>query len=335
MTEQYTEFQKRAIESVKRLWRLYVVNQEPEELESSFRKLPEDLLMIGTGRHEFYKNRNDFLKGMTADQVEARDIQFEVQDEWYETQRITDDVCLVYGGIWIREKSTPGKPVLIDMEGSRFTVVCRDTPDGVQICNVHHSMPYLDQGEDEYYPKSLASLANEAVRKSRALEHRIELDHMTELYNRIYMERHVSQVLKNESGYFLAIDLDDFKNVNDSKGHLMGDEVIREFSRALKRSFSPSAILGRMGGDEFAVWESGIADREAVENQFLGLLKECRELSKQLDVSVSCSVGIAKSRRMGEDFTELYRRADKALYHAKGQGKGVFCWAPDFEQEKE
>ena len=84
--------------------------------------------MIGTGRHEFYKNRDDFLKGMTADQVEARDIQFELQDDWYEAQRITDDVCLVYGGIWIREKSTPGKPVLIDMEGSRFTVVCRDTP---------------------------------------------------------------------------------------------------------------------------------------------------------------------------------------------------------------
>ena len=191
MTEQYTEFQIRAIESVKRIWRLYVVNLKPEELESSFRMLPEDFLMIGTGRHEFYKNRNDFLKGMTADQVEARDIQFELQDDWYEAQRITDDVCLVYGGIWIREKSTPGKPVLIDMEGSRFTVVCRDTPGGVQICNVHHSMPYLDQGEDEYYPKSLASLANEAVQKSRALEHRMELDHMTELYNRIYMERHV------------------------------------------------------------------------------------------------------------------------------------------------
>ncbi len=118
MTEQYTEFQKRAIESVKRIWRLYVVNQEPEELESSFRMLPEDFLMIGTGRHEFYKNRDDFLKGMTADQVEARDIQFELQDEWYEAQRITDDVCLVYGGIWIREKSTPGKPVLIDMEAA-------------------------------------------------------------------------------------------------------------------------------------------------------------------------------------------------------------------------
>ena len=66
MTEQYTEFQIRAIESVKRIWRLYVVNLKPEELESSFRMLPEDFLMIGTGRHEFYKNRNDFLKGMTG-----------------------------------------------------------------------------------------------------------------------------------------------------------------------------------------------------------------------------------------------------------------------------
>jgi len=331
MTEQYTEFQKRAIESVKRIWRLYVVNQEPEELESSFRMLPEDFLMIGTGRHEFYKNRDDFLKGMTADQVEARDIQFELQDEWYEAQRIADDVCLVYGGIWIREKSTPGKPVLIDMEGSRFTVVCRDTPGGVHICNVHHSMPYLDQGEDEYYPKSLASLANEAVQKSRALEHRMELDHMTELYNRIYMERHVSRAIKNENGYFLAIDLDDFKCVNDSKGHLTGDEVIREFSRVLKQSFSPAAILGRMGGDEFAVWESCSADYDAVEKQFLRLLKECSVLSERLHVSVSCSAGIAGSRRTGEDFTALYNRADKALYRAKGQGKGVVCRAEEFE----
>ena len=255
----------------------------------------------------------------------------ELQDDWYEAQRITDDVCLVYGGIWIREKSTPGKPVLIDMEGSRFTVVCRDTPGGVQICNVHHSMPYLDQGEDEYYPKSLASLANEAVQKSRALEHRMELDHMTELYNRIYMERHVSRAIKNENGYFLAIDLDDFKCVNDSKGHLTGDEVIREFSRVLKRSFSPAAILGRMGGDEFAVWESCSADYDAVEKQFLRLLKECSVLSERLHVSVSCSAGIAGSRRTGEDFTALYNRADKALYRAKGQGKGVVCRAEEFE----
>ncbi len=60
MTEQYTEFQKRAIESVKRIWRLYVVNLKPEELESSFRMLPEDFLMIGTGRHEFYKTGTTF-----------------------------------------------------------------------------------------------------------------------------------------------------------------------------------------------------------------------------------------------------------------------------------
>ena len=142
---------------------------------------------------------------------------------------------------------------------------------------------------------------------------------------------HVSRAIKNENGYFLAIDLDDFKCVNDSKGHLTGDEVIREFSRVLKRSFSPAAILGRMGGDEFAVWESCSADYDAVEKQFLRLLKECSVLSERLHVSVSCSAGIAGSRRTGEDFTALYNRADKALYRAKGQGKGVVCRAEEFE----
>ena len=85
----------------------------------------------------------------------------------------------------MREKASSGKAVLVDMEGSRFTVVCRNSQNGIEICSIHHSMPYIDQGEDEYYPKSLATLANEAVQKSRALERRVEMDHMTELDNRV------------------------------------------------------------------------------------------------------------------------------------------------------
>lgn len=327
MARTYSDFHRRAMDKVRRLWHLYVVNENPDQMERELASLPADLLMIGTGRHELYKCREEFLRGMMADQTEARDIQFELQDEWYDVQAISTDVCVVYGSIWAREKVTPGKAVLVDMEGSRFTVVCRDTGSGVEICTVHHSMPYADQGEDEFYPKSLASLANEALKKTKALERRVEMDHMTELYNRVYMERRVTQAIGRENGCFFAIDLDEFKRVNDTMGHLAGDQVIREFARALKRAFVPSAILGRMGGDEFAVWDSAVSGREEAEGRFAALAESCRTLSEGIGTHVSCSAGIAFSGRAGEDFTALYQRADRALYRAKSLGKGRFCWA--------
>ena len=329
MFRTYSDFEQEAIEQVRQLWHMYIVNPEPEQLQQVLSALPPNLLMIGTGRHEMYKNRGEFLAGMTEDQIEARDIRFELQDEWYETQKITEDVCVVFGSIWVREKASSGKAVLVDMEGSRFTVVCRNSQNGIEICSIHHSMPYIDQGEDEYYPKSLATLANEAVQKSRALERRVEMDHMTELYNRVYMEWHVAQTLKSETGFFYVFDLDGFKAVNDSMGHLAGDKVIQEFACLLKKVFAPSAILGRMGGDEFAVWDSSMNSKREAAVRFHLISEECRKLSGRLKTSVSCSAGIAVNYRTGEDFSELYQRADQALYRAKAHGKNGYCWAED------
>lgn len=327
MAETYSEFHLKAVEKVRSLWRKYIVNPDPQGLVAAFGNMPEDMVMIGTGRHELYKNRQDFVQGMSADQLEARRIQFELQDEWYDVQPITEDVCVVYGSIWVREKVTPGKLVLVDMEGSRFTVVCRRAGEGVQVCSIHHSMPYQDQGEDEYYPKTLASLANEAIKKTKALERRVELDHLTELYNRVYMEWHVSRVMQDQSGYFFALDLDNFKRINDTMGHVAGDQVIRAFASLLRSVFDPTALLGRMGGDEFAVWDADIRSREEADLRFCRLQEGCRGLSDRLGAPVSCSAGIALGGRCGEDFIGLYQRADQALYRAKAKGRACALWA--------
>lgn len=331
--KEYSTFHIRAMEKVKQLWHLYIINEEPDRLEHAFETMPDNLLMIGTGRHEMYKTRDEFLAGISADQIESRDIQFELQDEWYDVQEITEDVCVVYGSIWARENVSSGKSVLVDMEGSRFTVVCRNMNDDVEVCSIHHSMPYMDQGEDEFYPKTLATLANEAVQKSKVLERRVEMDHMTELYNRVYMEWHISKIMDKETGYFFVLDLDCFKNVNDSMGHLAGDKVIREFAALLRKVYHSSAILGRMGGDEFAVWDSSIHTKEEAEDRFKAIMDGCRQLTDKIGVHVSCSAGIVISCRTGEKFSVLYQHADQALYQAKSMGKGCFCWADNHKNE--
>lgn len=120
----------------------------------------------------------EFLRGITADQLEARR-SVRAADEWYEAQEITGEVCVVYGKhCRVRENPLRAKRFLVDMEGSRFTVVCRDTANGVQISSLHHSMPYLEQ-ERMKISSDTASLANEAIQRSKALEQRVELDHMT------------------------------------------------------------------------------------------------------------------------------------------------------------
>ena len=68
--------------------------------------------------------------------------------------------------------------------------------------------------------------------------------HMTGLYSRVYLEHHVRQKLIKEAGYFFSVDLDDFKSVNDSMGHLAGDKVIREFSQLLKKYSEPQRLSG-------------------------------------------------------------------------------------------
>lgn len=313
------DFHNRSITKVKNLWHLYILGENPEKLESELCALPDQLLMIGTGRHEFYQSRDEFLSGITEDQIEARDIQFELHDEWYEVLDIAENVCVVYGSIWAREKVLPGQTIFVDMQGSRFTIVCRDTEHGVEICSIHHSMPYVDQGVDEYYPKTLSSLARE-------LEQKAELDSMTELYNRYYMEKHVSQEITLSDGYFLILDLDEFKNINDTKGHLFGDKVIKIFVEILKDIVSPNALLGRMGGDEFAMWDSEIQSKSEAESKFDHLLLACEEISSKLGLQVSCSAGIIFCHK-ADDFTNIYHKADKALYQAKALGKKQLLWA--------
>lgn len=325
MSAPRTDFETRAVAKVQALWHVYLLPGQPEELLREAESLPGNMVVIGTGRHEVYESRDAFLGSLEADRLEAQDIEFEVLDEWYAVQTVTPEVCVVYGTLWLREKAAPGKTVYVEMD-SRFTAVCRDTPQGAEVCSVHHSLPYVDQGEDEYYPKTLSAVAEEALQKSRALEHRMELDGLTELLNRVAFEHHVAEALP-KGGALVMLDLDRFKEVNDTLGHPAGDKLIRGFAQALRQAFGPGALVGRMGGDEFAVFLAGVdADPTRVDACFTALLDACGGLAQQIGRTFSCSAGAA-TVQPGEDFPALYRRADHALYHAKSQGKSRLCWA--------
>ncbi len=110
----------------------------------------------------------------------------------------------------------------------------------------------------------------------------------------------------------LFIDIDHFKRFNDEHGHLVGDELLREFTGCLESVAGQGNFVARWGGEEFVIAAPSAG------------LRQARELAERVLVCVprsqSCSIGIA-ARRQGEDLDDLVGRADRALYRAKEAGR--------------
>ncbi|RGX55509.1 MULTISPECIES: GGDEF domain-containing protein [Anaerotruncus] len=154
-----------------------------------------------------------------------------------------------------------------------------------------------------------------------------EKDALTGLYNRGTAQKLVESVLETsqpeEACALLIIDVDNFKQINDSRGHLFGDAVLSAIAGEMKKLFRVSDVIGRIGGDEFLVFLKGIPSREFVfgrADKTLGIFN--RVLNGQdCQDRISCSIGVSLFPQDGRDFHSLYHSADTALYAAKKQGK--------------
>ncbi|KJY82190.1 c-di-GMP phosphodiesterase [Vibrio galatheae] len=152
----------------------------------------------------------------------------------------------------------------------------------------------------------------------------IHLDSLTGLYNRFGFTKRLEQLIHNETPLImLYLDIDNFKNINDSLGHHIGDKVIKEVSSRLKRLLPQQAVLGHLGGDEF-----GIILPEPENNRMAEMLSEriislinqpfdLHHFSKRL----ACSIGSVAYPGDGNDARILLQNADTAMYEAKDRGR--------------
>lgn len=151
----------------------------------------------------------------------------------------------------------------------------------------------------------------------------IMIDELTGLYRRESCIKLVQQRQRqNPVGAFFLIDLDGFKEVNDTLGHSQGDQALRNAAKAMKRITRKDDIVGRLGGDEFVVYLSGISKLEDVQScaQKMNDALRCTYADGRQQVQVSASIGIAV--HSGEtSFPELYEKADKELYRVKQSQK--------------
>lgn len=158
-----------------------------------------------------------------------------------------------------------------------------------------------------------------------ALEGAANKDSLTALGTRKSLENFMNNG-ECEEGYFILMDLDNFKAVNDSYGHIVGDSVLIKLARVFESCVKDEERVCRLGGDEFAMFLPGTFDREEIKGfarQIIATSEyEIGEiLADYSDFRVSVSIGIAIKGQDGTSFQELYSNADKALYFVKQNGK--------------
>ena len=167
------------------------------------------------------------------------------------------------------------------------------------------------------------------ARKYDEVAGRSRLDLLTGLYNKLTFENEAAEYLAEKApgtaAVLLILDIDDFKQVNDRFGHLMGDEVLKSFAGILRRCFRTGDITGRVGGDEFMVLMTDMMmpDVKRADAAAQTVLERFRGLRFGEAGSFSCSIGIGAGTGHCQ-FAALYELADKALYEAKARGKGCF-----------
>lgn len=164
--------------------------------------------------------------------------------------------------------------------------------------------------------------------RQKELERDASLDLLTNVYNKKSMENRVGRLMKenpNAVSAFIIMDVDFFKEINDNYGHAVGDEVLKEISRNLKASFREQDIIGRIGGDEFAVYMYNISGRKMVEERLAQICEKFRNLYVDpVERAMTVSIGGAIFPNDGSTYLELYKSADQELYKVKKAGRNGY-----------
>jgi diguanylate cyclase (GGDEF)-like protein len=264
-------------------------------------RLPPELLMSGTPHREIIRHRiaNGILKGETSDTA-----------------------------------ATKVLATLNALPANEITSRIDELADGRLICVTRQPMPsggWVATHRD----------VTEQVRSEARITHMAQHDALTDLPNRVLLKERMEQALAatrrgGPSFAVLMLDLDRFKEVNDTLGHPAGDALLQAVAARLRQCVSESTLIARLGGDEFAVIEY-VTDPVAEAGQLAEQIR--RALSEPVDlghhrVTTTTSIGIAIAPRDGADPDEILRSADLALYSAKSGARGSFrFFEPELDRQ--
>lgn len=187
---------------------------------------------------------------------------------------------------------------------------------------VMHQNPYFFSFESFKLLQALIHHSSLALHNSmlrEELERTVVIDHLTNLHSRNYLdEKTQSSMKEDEEGTFILFDIDNFKEINDTYGHQVGDEVLIQVADLIKESIRENDIGARWGGEELAIYlpKVTLETGRIIAERIVGKVAEC----SNPHITVSCGVSYWKKDSL-DTYNYLFKRADEALYIAKGTGK--------------
>lgn len=208
--------------------------------------------------------------------------------------------------------SLMGVPMLENNENKGFVIVLKKN-----VCSFSFEMFKLFQTLIRH---STLAVSNLMLRDR--LKYLVQTDRLTELYSRSYFDEKIGYSMKaDESGVLVLIDIDDFKQINDTYGHQKGDDILIQVARVIQRNIRDEDVAARWGGEELAVYlpKAGLNAGEMLAERLITLVRECTDPK----VTISCGVS-HWSQDHPKSLTCLFKEADVALYNAKRNGKNRF-----------
>ncbi len=250
---------------------------------------------------------------------------------------------LTYGSDQVVAISSTREPSWINDEATRIygwesyigtTIHARSSAVGIiSIVNAasHRRSAPFDQADRDFVRivAGLIGASLDRVRSEERLSRRAFNDELTGLPNRAYFDDHLQAVVTAADRHggnvgLLYVDLDGFKQINDTYGHAAGDEVLRILAARFRSVAREGAFLARIGGDEFAIIAEHCRGNEDAARLGTRLVEAAAApmLVEGERIALGASVGVAFYPRDARDAESLLRRADEAMYGAKGRGKG-------------
>lgn len=179
--------------------------------------------------------------------------------------------------------------------------------------------------------RKLETAKSKLVKQQEMIYQQAHYDHLTSLANRTLLTQRLQLLVENNANSgkkfgVLFLDLDNFKEINDSLGHDVGDMILIHVSKTLLLATRKSDTVARFGGDEFIILVDDIEDEKSLTQIAEKLIQAVQQpiRVRHLDLSVTTSIGISLFPDNGTDFNQLIKNADLALYVAKAEGRNTY-----------
>ncbi|MBP6497159.1 MAG: GGDEF domain-containing protein, partial [Campylobacteraceae bacterium] len=179
--------------------------------------------------------------------------------------------------------------------------------------------------------KKLESAKNKLVKQQDIIYKQAHYDHLTSLANRSLLHQRLEVLIQessenNKKFAILFLDLDRFKEINDSLGHDVGDELLVRVAKILLQATRKTDTVARIGGDEFVILLDDVGNEKTITSIAQKLLQALDQplKIKEYNLHVTTSIGISIYPDHGNDFNALLKNADVALYEAKAAGRNNF-----------